>query len=85
MNTVQKPSLSSLEKRLEAMENWKVQQEVITALAEQNKHYTDERFDRLEKRLDSIENLMGWIMKLIIGSIIGALMAYVLQGGLVIP
>jgi hypothetical protein len=36
----------------------------------------------IEKRLDKIEDTLGWLVKLIIGAIILALMGFVLGGGL---
>ncbi|MEM9250574.1 MAG: pseudouridine synthase [Pseudomonadota bacterium] len=39
----------------------------------------------VEKRLHAIEDMLKWLVRLMVGSVLLALIAYVLGGGLVIP
>ena len=40
--------------------------------------------DNVEKRLGGIEDTLKWLVRLIIGALIMALLAYILKGGLII-
>ena len=43
-----------------------------------------ERYRQIVKRLDAIDGHLGWIFKLLIGGIVGALITFIVKGGLVL-
>lgn len=51
---------------------------------ERDKHI-DERFDRLETRANNIDNNTTWIVRLILGAILMAIISFLMGGGFDAP
>jgi len=43
-----------------------------------------ERYDQIVSRLSNIDGHLSWIFKLLVGGILGALLTFILRGGLVL-
>lgn len=71
----------ALSKRVESLELWKTTQEIENARASERKSNTDERFNRIEKRLDKIDGHVSRLVWLVVTAIGSAFMAFLIQGG----
>lgn len=76
------PQFSGLEERVSRLEQWRMVQDVENVRIQERRNNADERFDRVEKRLDKIDSHVGRIVWLLVISILSAFMAFVLRGGL---
>lgn len=63
-------------------EQWK--QEIEKRLVQlETYHAVDaERYRQMIKRLDAIDGHLSWIFKILIGGILGALVTFIIKGGL---
>lgn len=70
--------LNDQKSRIVAMEKWQQEQNIANAVR-------DERWTTTLTRLNNIDSNLKWIVRLVIGGIIAALVAFVVDGGLAIP
>ncbi|TXH44562.1 MAG: hypothetical protein E6Q97_32400 [Desulfurellales bacterium] len=70
--------LNDQKSRIVAMEKWQQEQNVANAVR-------DEHWTTTLTRLNNIDGNLKWIVRLVIGSIIAALVAFIVGGGLTIP
>lgn len=73
-----------LRDRVKTLEDWRHTVDTRHAVEDEREFHLNIRFDKLEGRLDRIDQHMGKIIWLIIGSIISGIMAFILTGGLTI-
>ena len=66
------------------MDTWKVSIENRLAKIETTNAVDAERHTQVTKRLDAIDGHLGWIFKLLVGGIVGALLTFIIGGGLVL-
>lgn len=71
--------ISALEDRTAALEVWRATTEAVRV--ERDKHM-DDRFDRLEGGLGEVKGYMARLAWLIVSGIIGAIIAFIVAGGL---
>jgi len=71
--------ISALEERTSALEIWRATSEAVRV--ERDKHM-DDRFDRIEGGLGEVKGYMARIAWLIFSGIIGAIIAFIVAGGL---
>lgn len=60
------------------MERWRTKTDIDDARK-------DEQWTTMKARLDSIDNSVSWIVRLIGGAIVLAIMAYLVRGGFSLP
>lgn len=72
---------SELNTRIVRLEDWKASQDVSNAVAAEHRRHIVERFDGMEGRLDKIDGHMTWIVRLIGGALILAVVGFLLAGG----
>lgn len=77
------PQFSGLEDRVGRLEQWRNIQDIENVRIQERRANADDRFDRVEKRLDKIDSHVGRIVWLLVISILSAFMAFVIRGGLV--
>lgn len=81
--------MSSHHSRLSALEEWKQQSQISDAKKEEqiNSMQTliNMRFAAVEEKLSSIGGTMTWIMRLVIGGLIGGAIAFIVRGGFNLP
>jgi cell division protein FtsX len=70
--------LNDQKSRIVAMEKWQQEQNIANAVR-------DERWTTTLTRLNNIDGNLKWIVRLVIGGIIAALVAFMVGGGLTIP
>lgn len=67
--------------RLSALETWQRQKDIDSARHDERWKHMDDRFNRLEAKLVSVNDTLTWITRLIIGGIIMAIIAFMVGGG----
>ena len=77
------PQFSALEERVGRLEQWRNIQDIENVRMQERRTSADERFDRVETRLDKIDAHVGRIVWLLVISILSAFMAFVIRGGLI--
>lgn len=70
--------LNDQKDRIVQLEKWQQEQNIANAVR-------DERWTTMLTRLNNIEGYLKWIVRLVIGSIVAALVAFMVGGGLTIP
>lgn len=70
--------LNDQKSRIVAMEKWQQEQNIANAVR-------DERWTTTLARLNNIDGYLKWIVRLVIGGITTALVAFMVGGGLTIP
>ncbi len=73
------PQDDNLEARVSDLERWRATQEAVSQ--ERLKHM-DDRFNRIESRLDNVDKNVSRVVWLIVASIIAALLSFIFRGGL---
>lgn len=71
----------SLASRITSLEQWKQEQEIEVALIKERRATTDERFDRVEKRLDKIDGHVSRLVWLVVAAILSAIVTFTVKGG----
>lgn len=82
--------------RLTALETWRQHSEVDGARKDEQFKHMDTRFSTLDSKIDAISlglgnkidavnNTLSWIGKLVIGAVVLAVVAFIVNGGLNIP
>lgn len=71
---------SELNTRIVRLEDWKASQDVANAVAGEHRRHIVERFDAMEGRLDKIDGHMTWMVRLIGGALILAVVGFLLSG-----
>lgn len=69
-------------KRLSAVEQRLVVAEKVEAIAAVHREEMKERFERMEASFSKLNNNINWLVKLIIGGLILAILSFVVGGGL---
>lgn len=73
------------DQRLAALEIWRQHNEVADAVKNEQFKHMDARFSTLDNKIDAVNNTLSWFGKLMIGAIIMAFIAFIVNGGLKIP
>lgn len=71
-----------LDARVSALEVWRYSQERDAAVLEERRRSEAVEFERVNRRLDKIEQLISRLVWLIMVAIVGAFMTFVINGGL---
>ncbi|MBZ9653567.1 hypothetical protein [Phyllobacterium lublinensis] len=71
--------------RLNTLEQWQRQSEIAEAHKNEKWLHVDYRFNELEKKIEKISGILSKIMWLILGGIVMAFVAFVVNGGLRVP
>lgn len=76
--------LTDYGQRLTSLESWQRQMDIFNARRdEQFKNLTDS-FSTLNKKIDDLNGTLKWAVKTILGSILAAIVVFVVKGGLTI-
>lgn len=76
-------TLEEHEARLRAIEEWRTINTTILAVREERDKHLDKRFDQIEASVDEVKNYLLKIVWAIVIGIIGAIMTFVINGGLI--
>lgn len=68
--------------RVKSLEDWRHSSEMDHALWKKDKEHIDGRFDRTETRLDKIDAHLSRLVWLIISTLLGGFLVFVIKGGL---
>jgi len=74
-----------LRARVVALENWRVQRDIESARHDERWKSMDERFNRLESAVASVHGTLNWIMRIVIGAILVAVVSFMVRGGFAPP
>jgi hypothetical protein len=74
--------LQNLEKRVEILEVWKVEQTTNHAVRVEKDRHMDRRFDELKESVDQVKGYLLRIVWVIVLGIIGSLLTFIINGGL---
>jgi hypothetical protein len=72
---------SDLRTRIVNLEHWRTQRDIADARADEQRKHLDARFDALEGKIKSINDLIYRIAWLIVGGLLTGVVAYALKGG----
>ena len=75
--------MDELEKRISELERRLTQIDIERAAESVDRKHLDKRLDSIEKAILSFENTLSWLNRSIYGSIILAIITFILKGGLV--
>ena len=76
------PEIEALVARVTTLEHWRIQSDIANARAEEQRKHLDARFDALEKKLGAVSDNLSWIVRLVLGGIVLAIIAFAMGGGL---
>ena len=65
-------------------DQWKINMEARMTKLETTSAVEEERHKGYTRRLDAIDGHLSWILKLLVGGIIMALVTFIVKGGLVV-
>jgi len=68
--------------RLQQLEAWKAQQDTTSAVRTERDKHLDLRFDRVESSINEIKGYLLKIVWMIVLGIVGALITFMVRGGL---
>lgn len=71
--------------RLTALEAWQQQSAVSEARKDEQFKHMDTRFSTLDAKIDAVNGTLSWINKLLIGAVLMAAVAFMVNGGLKLP
>ncbi len=74
--------LQSQEQRLQALEKWKVDQQISSATRNERDKHLDERFDKLEAAVSEVKGYLLRVVWIVFAGILGAFVTFVIAGGL---
>ena len=75
----------AVEPRLSSLEAWQRQMDIFNARRdEQFKHLTDS-FTTLNKKIDDLNGTLKWAVKVILGAMLAAVVAFMVRGGFSLP
>ena len=69
------------EQRLAGLEAWRTQRDIESARNDERRKHMDDRFNRIETKLSGLSDTLTWIMRLVIGGIVLAIIAFLVRGG----
>lgn len=75
----------TLDQRVQNVETWRNQQDVFNARRDEQFKHLDERFDNIDTKIGGINDTLTWITRLVIGAIILAIVAFMVNGGFNVP
>lgn len=77
--------LTDYGQRLTSLESWQRQMDIFNARRdEQFKHLTDS-FATLNRKIDDLNGTLKWAVKVILGAMLAAVVAFMVKGGFHIP
>lgn len=75
----------AIDPRLSALEAWQRQMDIFNARRdEQFKNLTDS-FATLNKKIDDLNGTLKWAVKVILGAMLAAVVAFMVRGGMAVP
>lgn len=75
----------AIDPRLSSLEAWQRQMDIFNARRdEQFKNLTDS-FSTLNKKIDDLNGTLKWAVKVILGAMLAAVVAFMVKGGFHIP
>lgn len=74
-----------LRARVVALEQWKTESEIRSARHDERWLALEGRFTGIEKDISGINDTLTWLMRLVIGGMILAVVGFSIKGGLYIP
>ena len=77
--------LSALHERIGTLEHWRIQLDIANARADEQRKHLDQRFDALDGKVSKINDSLTWIVRMVMGAIILAIVAFLVRGGFTIP
>ena len=77
--------LSALHERIGTLEHWRIQLDIANARADEQRKHLDQRFDALDGKVSKINDSLTWIVRMVMGAIILAIVAFLVRGGFNIP
>jgi phage shock protein A len=73
--------ITSVLERIKSLEDWRSQRDIADARAEEQRKHLDARFDALQKQIGDLNDTLRWVNRLIIGSILTGIIAFLISGG----
>lgn len=77
--------LTQLHERIVTLEHWRIQLDIANARADEQRKHLDQRFDALDGKVSKINDSLTWIVRMIMGAIILAIVAFLVRGGFNVP
>lgn len=72
---------ADLRARVVALEQWRVQRDIDSARHDERWKHMDAKIDAVGKKVDKISDSLSWVVRLLIGGIIMAALAFMIKGG----
>jgi cytochrome c-type biogenesis protein CcmH/NrfG len=77
--------ITALHERIVTLEHWRIQLDIANARADEQRKHLDQRFDALDGKVTKINDSLTWIVRLVLGAIVLAIVTFALRGGFYIP
>jgi hypothetical protein len=87
---------TGLHERVVTLEHWRIQLDIANARAEEQRKHLDQRFNDLDKKVDTmstnldrkvtgINDSLTWIVRIVLGFVVLAVLTIALKNGVTIP
>ncbi|NVP55952.1 hypothetical protein HV823_11880 [Rhizobium sp. DBTS2] len=75
----------TLDTRLSALEAWQRQMDIFNARRDEQFKALTDSFSLLNKKIDDLNGTLKWAVKVILGAMLAAVVAFMVKGGFHIP
>ncbi|WP_246301188.1 hemolysin XhlA family protein [Mycoplana rhizolycopersici] len=84
-NAANEQKLMTLDTRLSALEAWQRQMDIFNARRDEQFKALTDSFSLLNKKIDDLNGTLKWAVKVILGAMLAAVVAFMVKGGFHIP
>lgn len=84
-NAANEQKLMTMDTRLSALEAWQRQMDIFNARRDEQFKALTDSFSLLNKKIDDLNGTLKWAVKVILGAMLAAVVAFMVKGGFHIP
>lgn len=84
-NAANEQKLMTIDTRLSALEAWQRQMDIFNARRDEQFKALTDSFSLLNKKIDDLNGTLKWAVKVILGAMLAAVVAFMVKGGFHIP
>ncbi len=84
-NAANEQKLISMDTRMSAIEAWQRQMDIFNARRDEQFKALTDSFSLLNKKIDDLNGTLKWAVKVILGAMLAAVVAFMVKGGFHIP
>lgn len=76
--------MQAIHDRVKTLEHWRISIDIANARAEEQRKHLDMRFDALDSKVSKINDSLTWIVRLVLGGVVLAVVTFAMKGGFTI-